>query len=183
MNDPLKQLLGFHGVLRRALRTLQSLGDRPPGAVTAADVAPLIALLNGPVVFHDIDEESLLIPLILERLGPGVDVDPGLQRCQRDHEHLEAQIEALLPHLQAISAGDPSDPEVLLSAATRLTALLLPHLDLEEQLIFPIARRLLTPADLKFMRAALDARESARHGAPPEVEGGAKFAELIIDET
>lgn len=159
--DPLKRLLAFHGELRRALKALAGFAARGAGEVTAQDVAPLIALLRGPLTFHDIDEETLLIPLILERLGT-LDIDPGLERCRRDHQQLEGLVEALLDHLDGVAAGAPSNPVLLTTASAELNALLLPHLDLEEQVVFPFARRLLSDADLERMAHALEERARAR---------------------
>ncbi len=122
---------------------------------------PLVALLRGPLTFHDIDEETLLIPMILERLG-ALDVDPGLERCRRDHQQLEGIVEGLLEHLDAIVDGVPSCSVLLTTASSELNALLLPHLDLEEQVVFPFARRLLSDDDLERMATSLEVRARAR---------------------
>ena len=169
--DPLKQLLAFHGELRRALKVLAGLAARGPGDVDAHEVSQLTTLLRGPLTFHDIDEETLLIPLIMARLG-SLDLDPGLERCRRDHQQLEELVEALLEHLDEIARGVPSHPVLLTTASTELNALLLPHLDLEEQVVFPFARRLLTDDDLEHMGRALDERARARGLTPGEHVAG-----------
>lgn len=162
-DDPLRALLSFHGRIRAALKSLASLGD----AAAAGGLDPMVAralydFFTGPVMWHDVDEERSLMPR-LKRVRHPPRVERLLERTSEAHERMETRLADLLPHLDAVAQGrETPDPERLQTAARELDELLLPHLRMEEQEIIPLARLLLSEADLAEMASEMAARLAAR---------------------
>jgi hemerythrin-like domain-containing protein len=161
-SDPLKALFSFHRRIRLSIGRLRDLARLPPALVDKHDAAALVEFFRGPLLWHDIDEEAVLLPALRARAGEPV-VEGLLVSCSRAHESLEGIIDAILPHLDAVADGTlPSNPVLLRTAAEELDRVLVPHLAMEEREVFPLARRLLSENELSSMAAELSARQNAR---------------------
>lgn len=136
-----------------------------------ADPAPQIAqavikYLEQDLPLHIADEEDDLFPLLRIRCDPAQDIEAVLATLHDEHQN-EMQLRgALVPHLRRIAAGQP--PERLAAIGRRFAIIagnVRRHLSREESLVLPLARRQLSPADMK----AIGRRMAARRGiAYPE---------------
>lgn len=165
--DAIQALLTFHKRLRLAFATLRRLSKLPADRIDHESVCALYEFFKEDVAQHDLDEEASLMPRLRRAPHP-----PRLERllaaCTRQHEHLETAVEALLPHLQAASTGlIQVDPARLHIASEELERALIPHLTLEEQEIFPMARLLLGPDEIAQIGREMEARRRARAGGTP----------------
>jgi hemerythrin-like domain-containing protein len=162
--DPLKDLIAFHRRIRLSIGSLRDLARLPPALVDKNDAKALVEFFRGPLLWHDIDEEAVLLPALRARAGEPV-VEGMLVSCSRAHEALEGIIERIMPHLDEVAEGQaPSNPTLLQEAADALDRVLAPHLAMEEREVFPLARRLLTEQELTEIAHAFSARQEARRG-------------------
>lgn len=165
-DDPLLEILRFHAVLRRALDALEeAAASAERGERETERFVELAAFFSGPLRFHDADEESLLMPL-LRRVEHPPRLERMLDNCTRAHRTLEARLDQLLPHLEAVARGAAlPDPRHLRETASALRSLLEAHLKMEEQEVIPLARLLLDEGDLRRLSEALAARATSRGSA------------------
>lgn len=146
--DPLRDLVRFHGHIRRAMRSLELLasGEDTDGTMHA-NASGLIDFLAGPLVWHDIDEETSLLPR-LRRAKHSRHLDEMIAAVQRQHEAMEGLIEQVLPHLEAAAHDRTRDLDGFERVARALVEVLDEHLALEERELFPFARLSLTDDDV-----------------------------------
>jgi hemerythrin-like domain-containing protein len=165
--DPLKDMQRFHGHVRTAMRALGQLASTPDrDEELHANARALLLFFNGPLVWHDIDEESSLLPR-LRRASHSQHLDEMLDAVARQHEDLEKHVDELLPHLRAIVAGGPAHHENFERAATGMIDAMAEHLALEESEVFPFARLMLTEEQLDKMAHEIDRRRAARRAGTP----------------
>lgn len=110
---------------------------------------------------HVADEEETLLPLLG---GRDPEVDRALSQMRDDHGDHAADVARLVAVTEAIAAA----PETLEARRDELGGIvsqlrddLLPHLDLEESVIFPALESLLTDAERDAARDAIRARRVA----------------------
>lgn len=141
---PIDAMLACHDRIRRFLdgaRRLAAVSD--PLDPQAPDAATRCArYFREGVPLHALDEDASLAP----KLRPLVagELNTALDRVAAEHDVIHAAIEDLLWELDPIAAGGPV-PESLRDRVEALAAVFEPHLKLEEEVIFPEARRLLSP--------------------------------------
>jgi hypothetical protein len=157
--DALEELLACHERIRRFTRlATQIAGAGDDDAREAAAAVHRYFTLALPL--HAADEDLSLAPRLL-----AAPCDPQV-RAELDHvtrEHVE--IECLLAELAPIWSAVVRDPslrqvraETLDRGAARLLASFEVHLEREERVVFPAARRCLAPADLSELRSEMRAR-------------------------
>jgi iron-sulfur cluster repair protein YtfE (RIC family) len=154
--DPLHELLSFHGEIRSAIKRLFLL-VKAPEAELREGLDAFITFIEGPLLWHDIDEELSVFPR-LRRIETPPRLQTLLGEASRAHEAMEDALGELLERV------DPERPDrtLLSAAANDLELILQPHLVMEEQEIFPLARLLLEEEDLVKIRAEIDERISER---------------------
>jgi hemerythrin-like domain-containing protein len=85
-----------------------------------------------------------------------------------EHAQLESIVDRILDHLRAIVQRNAwPDTAVLRATAHELRAVLEPHLEREERVLFPAARARLDAAALSRIEAEINARDAARKAAAP----------------
>jgi hemerythrin-like domain-containing protein len=152
MNDPFEQLTRSHRRLEEALSALSEAarGDRLDEA-TARDVADF---LSRQVRRHEADEEESLFP----RLAQNDDLGTIVGQLRDEHAAHVALHERLE---RALSASDVN--EVRLVAAA-LEDAYRTHIDVEEAVLFPTARRVLKEQDLAAIVDEMQARRGRSGG-------------------
>jgi hemerythrin-like domain-containing protein len=169
--DPLRRLQAFHGQIRAALKSLELLasGEDSDGTVHA-NASAIIDFFSGPLVWHDIDEETSLLPR-LRRVKHSKHLDEMVAAVQRQHEAMEGLVERVLPHLEAAAHDRTRDLDGFERISRELIDVLDEHLQLEERELFPFARLALTEADLEEMDAEIRHRTATRaRGLPGAIE-------------
>lgn len=153
-DDGVAMLLAFHADIRRALDDLDAVAD---GSVR--DPARIMAVrdfLQGPLTWHDEDEEVTILARLRRRRVWSIQ----LTHVTGGHEKLEDLLDDLIPLFDTLPGSRP----VLREAATRLRALLVGHLALEEQHLFPLVRRVFDNDALVEMGAEIASRHARREG-------------------
>jgi hemerythrin-like domain-containing protein len=103
----------------------------------------VIQFFNGNARAHHADEERLVFPPLLQ--GSDAHLVDQVRSLQRDHVWLEQDWLELGLQLGAIATGyNWYDREALRKGTAAFIALYLDHIDLEESLIYPEARRRLS---------------------------------------
>jgi hemerythrin-like domain-containing protein len=164
--DPLKELLRFHGQIRAALQSLELLAAAPDTIegheLERPNPRQLVEFLGGPLVWHDIDEEASLMPR-LRRVKHSRHLDELLLAVTEHHERMESCIERLLPELEKASHPEMTQNlDVLAENVAALKELLVSHLALEEQHLFPFARLVLDDTDLAELAEEIRDRHDTR---------------------
>ena len=165
--DVLRQLGAFHGEIRTALSRAEHLtSDCEDSASLREEARQLSDFFAGPLLWHDIDEEALLMPP-LRRLH-FAPLDRVLDQLEREHEEMEAALTDVLFLLEDIAAARVQvDPARLSRATHQLVSVLLPHLVHEEEQLFPAARALLAPEVRSHLGVLLRRRDEARKARLP----------------
>ena len=153
MNDPFEQLTRSHRRLEEALAALSEAtsGERLDEA-TARDVADFLAR---QVRRHEADEEESLFP----RLASIADLASVLAQLRAEHEAHVALHEQLERALGATPIRDE-----LRRVAAALEDAYRTHIDIEEAVLFPAARRALNAQDLAAIVEEMQARRGRGGG-------------------
>ena len=121
---------------------------------------------------HVADEDESLAPRLLQAgLSPAG--REALAEMSRQHADIEALLAALLPVWSELAAAPERHPALapeLAGDSERLAARLEAHLYLEEQSLFPEARKLLPPEEARAVLAEMRARRAP--GTSPRGKGG-----------
>lgn len=157
-DQPLDVLLACHGRFEKQCATLEKLLIHLPdhGSNTEAQQAArnILNYFDSAAVHHHDDEERNLFPL-LERAGQGEWCEV-VELLTGEHDDLAQLWRALRPPLQAITQGEA----VALNAthAERFIALHRSHIAFENERVLPLARQILSAADLLTLGQAMAAR-------------------------
>lgn len=147
--DPFTQLERSHRRLEERLEDLAQADDSH--IETVRNVAGFFARA---VKRHEQDEEESLFP----RLRGHAELAPVLERLAREHHEHAALHERLDRVIVALDARELDAPRELARVTTALMHAYRAHLDEEERVLFPAARRLLDAGALGAMVAEMDAR-------------------------
>ena len=157
-DQPLEVLLACHGRFEKQCATLEKLLTHLPqhGSDAEAQQAArnILNYFDTAAVHHHHDEERNLFPL-LERAGRNEWCDV-VELLTSEHDDLAQLWRALRPPLQAIAQGEA----VALNAshAERFIALNRSHIAFENERVLPLARQILSAADLQSLGRAMAAR-------------------------
>ena len=181
---PIDRLLAEHRELRRdidrlraAVEDLRARGDASLPATLPA-LRPVVAMMSGPLLVHARKEDEALFPAVEGALGESagptavmrrehVEIHDGARRFRETlrqlHEVEHPSIVAGGERLQRLVAGEAGTGE-LVTTGEELVELLEAHFQKEEDVLFPIARGLLSPEDLAAVESRMETieREGAR---------------------
>ena len=162
-DQPLDVLLACHGRFENQCATLEKLLSHlpPHGSDAEAQQAArnILNYFDTAAIQHHDDEERNLFPL-LERAGQG-DWCEVVELLTSEHDDLAQLWRALRPPLQAIAQGEA----VLLNAqhTERFIALNRGHIAFENARVLPLARQILSVADLQSLGRAMAARRGVSY--------------------
>jgi hemerythrin-like domain-containing protein len=161
---PLDELEAFHAQIRRALTSLRVLvNEARKEHLQAPEAAHLHEVFDGPLLWHDEDEEVSLLPR-LRRTDLTEEERRVVERCHRGHDRLESLVDEIVPEVLKLARGEPFDLDLLERDAIALENLLASHFELEERQLFPLARKRLKQPDLEAIRDEIHARHGTRRG-------------------
>ena len=165
-DQPLEVLLACHGRIEKQCATLQKLLAHLPqhGSDAQAQQAAraIMNYFDTAAVHHHDDEERNLFPL-LERAGQGEWCDV-VELLTGEHDDLAQLWRALRPPLLAIAQGETLALNV--AHAERFIALNRSHIAFENERVLPLARALLSAADLQSLGQAMAARRDVSYPSP-----------------
>lgn len=111
---------------------------------------------------HLADEEESILPRLRSRAP---EVSAVIERLKSEHERLDRKIPELIAICEALENGDSTAccaaVSKLRSLGECLHTLLEAHLDNEENLLFPLIRKYLTPEDVSAIREEFRARRDS----------------------
>ena len=150
--DPISTLMDEHRLFLRWLADVRR--DTLPFEVGTVRVLPAAILTFGEVLSRDVDElhgrkeEEGLFPALVRHL----EGEEGPVRVMlEDHEVLRRHRNDFSVHLKKIQS-DPEAPEARTGASRvigSVDALLRSHIEREDGVLFPLARDLLSPAEIQ----------------------------------
>ncbi len=154
--DPINALYAEHDAALQALSRL----DDAAGALARGEASPEVVarfdeslgFLETEVRAHNEWEETHLFPSLELTMGPN-----GPTGCMRDeHQALWGRYHRLEPLRLAMRKGSASASDRAEAAriASEIVDLLRAHIEKENEVLFPMARRMLRPADFVRMREA-----------------------------
>ena len=164
-DQPLDVLLVCHGRFEKQCATLEKLLTHLPqhGSDGEAQQAAraILNYFDTAAVHHHDDEERNLFPL-LERAGQGEWCEV-VELLTGEHDDLAQLWRALRPPLQAIAEGEAAALND--NHARRFIALNRSHIVFENERVFPLARQILSAADLHSLGCAMAARRGVSYPA------------------
>jgi hemerythrin-like domain-containing protein len=127
-------------ILDRLAELIDHLDDNGVDDRAKELAANIVRFFNEHARQHHLDEERLIFPGLLA--SGDVTLVQHVQRLQQDHGWLEEDWLELEPQLDAVSKGYSwYDMGMLRAALPVFKALYLDHIDLEESLIYPEAKK------------------------------------------
>jgi len=143
--DPLGMLKDCHRRIEHFLRILCFVAERAHGRIlTEEETAAIEAALNYFRVGgrrHTTDEEQSLFPRLIAA-GGFAELD-GLEQDHAEADELHAEIESLYQFWISSGSLGESDHRRLLSSTSRLRNLYQVHIQIEDNILFPKAARIL----------------------------------------
>lgn len=172
-DDPLGVLRACHHRIAERLDLLERLPEyvQAHGADTAAQSAAqrVLNYFERAAAHHHADEEENLFPMLREARGrPGWDdrVLAALEQLEAEHQRLAWHWAQVQPSLVALARGKRGP-------LPRIEALIQAyhaHMEVEDDVIFPLAARLLGPAELQRLGSAMQKRRGL---SDPGISGDA----------
>jgi hemerythrin-like domain-containing protein len=161
--DVVDSLLACHQRIRRFLTVAGRVGaggDPAPQVIEAC--GQIARYFREAMPLHVADEEDSIRPRLA---GRAREIDRALSDMHEQHSAHEAALVELTSAADSVAA-DPEDAAArarMAAAARALDALLAPHLDLEEAVILPAIRRLLSARELADIALEIRARRGRSH--------------------
>ena len=146
--DVVDALLECHDRIRTFTALALAAGERDAPAAEIIDACARVErYFTEALPLHVADEESSLAPRLR---GCSPDIDGALATMHAQHGEHDRAVRELLEAAAGVrvAPADVSRRARLAAAARELEQAFAEHLRLEEEVIFPALRRLLSPADL-----------------------------------
>ena len=162
-DQPLDVLLACHGRFEKQCATLEKLlthlSEHGSDAAAQQAAPNILNYFDNAAIHHHDDEERNLFPL-LERAGHGEWCEV-VELLTSEHDDLAQLWRALRPPLQAIAQGEAI---VLNDNHTeRFIALNRSHIAFENARVLPLARQILSVADLQSLGQAMAVRRGVEY--------------------
>ena len=168
-SDPTGLLSDCHRRIEMFLRTLEgvaSVVDRPLNEETRVALESALRYFREAAPKHTADEEESLFPRLRKMHLP--DVEAAIEKLEPlEHDHvlagsLHAQVEDLGQRYLSAGSLQPAGVEAFRKAIASLDSIYKQHINVEDNLVFPLAARLLSPADKAAMADEMAARRELR---------------------
>ncbi|MCA2980077.1 MAG: hemerythrin domain-containing protein [Myxococcaceae bacterium] len=160
LDDVVEEFLQAHAHSRAALALAERLASSPADASTSAVAQRVADTFERHLEVHFADEEATLTPRLQGRVAA---LDRAIATMRLEHVALHALV-SRVTFLTRLIARDPqrllSVRFELMRAADDLRLRLVTHQALEESLLFPAVKRLLTCSDVEAMRAEMTQRRA-----------------------
>lgn len=174
MDHPLDHLHAEHAAILHVLDVVDEALARTRRGVAAAPVALVSRAMDFLRDFadgsHHQKEHALFAALRAHRLPVGL-----LERVASEHKLTRDVAGEVRSAVNAVIGGRVPNPFAMLEAAERCTRLHRDHTQEEERIVFPLARRLLTPLALDGLRSQF-ARVEGTHGSLVDAAGALERA-------
>ena len=164
-SDPTGLLSDCHRRIEMFLGSLQRLAlvvDRPLTEENRAALESALRYFRVAAPKHTADEEESLFPRLRKMSDP--DVESAIERMERleadhrDAEDLHKTVEELGEKCLASTPLSSAESDAFRKAVDSLGAIYEQHIGVEDKLVFPLAARLLTPAEKAGIAAEMAVR-------------------------
>jgi hemerythrin-like domain-containing protein len=165
---PLALLAHCHERIEGQLRALERAaeildkGDVPMLALAFAAADAAVAHFATPGVKHTEDEEISLFPRLRERGGAGgAEVLAAVREMEAQHrtaERVHADFESLVARMARDGSAEAVHVGLFQELVVATAALYRPHIRAENELVFPVAARVLPAVELQALGAEMRAR-------------------------
>ena len=129
-----------------------------------------------PERLHHPKENMYLFARLRERTG---EADEVIDELEREHREGGLQVRALEQALGYFEAGKPDGLEVFAAASEKFSDEVRNHIDLEERILLPLAKRHLTAEDWVVIGDAFGENGDPRFGAEPDNEFRHLFSRIV----
>ncbi len=169
LTDPTGLLSDCHRRIEMFLATLEAVAaviDRPAAEDTARALESALRYFGEAAPKHNADEEMSLFPRLRQIGHPEMDsAFAELEHLEDEHRWaapLHQQVERL--GVQYLSMGKLSGTEVeeFRTAVTSLAAMYKRHISVEDELVFPLAARMLSGAEKSAIAKEMASRREVR---------------------
>jgi hemerythrin-like domain-containing protein len=153
-SDPTALLSDCHRRIEMFLRVLEGVAsviDRPLPEESRSALESALHYFREAAPKHTADEEESLFPRLRQMNLP--DVEAAIERLELlEHDHLlagslHAEVENLGQRFLEAGSLESSEVEAFRKAIASLISIYEQHISIEDDLVFPLAARLLSPTD------------------------------------
>lgn len=154
--NPIDVLEHEHVLQARLCDCLERIADGLPDHIDRALCATVALSLRVDLPTHHLDEEGGLFPLLEQRAVPDDNLETLLARLSLEHATDESFADEILEALDALTYGHrPVHPDTLGYMLRGFFETCRRHLVWENAIVLPLARKRLTPDDLKHLAAIM----------------------------
>ena len=153
-SQPTRMLSDCHRRIEMFVDLLEAVGniiDRPATEETKRTLTSALRYFREAAPKHTADEEESLFPRLRRVQDPNAQAALAkLDQLEKDHqsaEPLHAQAERLGQLYLSRGSLSWAEAEVFRSAVATLKSMYRQHINIEDELVFPIAARVLPPSD------------------------------------
>ncbi len=162
---PIDLIAQEHARFRACCEMLRRLADDPDGDDAADMAAAILTYVETALPLHVADEEADLFPMLRRACRPGDDIGYVLELLSMEHDDDIEYCRTLIEPLGRIAdGGAPADPVRFSHYARAFALLQRRHLDWENVLVLPLARKRLSERDLRELGRRMAARRSVERG-------------------
>lgn len=161
-DQPIAVLKHCHDRIRKQIRTMQNLVSHTPKSGQDLDMQQaaraVLRYFNSAAPHHHADEEQDLLPM-LQSVAEGEDAEllqSLLPEIAKEHQRMDAAWAILDRQLQEISSG--TSGELSEADVVRFSEMYSAHMEKEETLIAPMAKRLFSSAQMHQLGNAMRTR-------------------------
>ncbi|HTZ00067.1 MAG TPA: hemerythrin domain-containing protein [Rhodocyclaceae bacterium] len=162
----------IHG-LKFLTREIRERGRQPDFKLFWAMIYYMDAF---PERLHHPKENMYLFARLRQRTG---EADQVIAELERQHQEGSRQVRALEQALGYYEAGKPDGLAVFAAAADKFSEEIRAHIDLEEKVLLPLAKKHLTGEDWVVIAEAFGENGDPRFGADPDTEFRHLFSKIV----
>ncbi|MGA7077316.1 MAG: hemerythrin domain-containing protein [Terriglobales bacterium] len=176
-SDPTGLLMDCHRRIEMFLGALEGVAsviDRPLTEETGVALESALRYFREAAPKHTADEEESLFPRLRQMHLP--DVEAAIERLEPlEHDHLlsgslHAVVEELGQRYLATKSLESTGVEAFRKAIASLVSIYKQHISIEDELVFPLAARLLSPTAKSAIAHEMAGRRNLRIPAADEVK-------------
>jgi len=162
----------MHG-LKYLVREAREKGTKPDYKLLWAMIYYIEAF---PQKLHHPKESAYLFKRLRERTG---EADEVLAQLERQHEEGPENVKEMERALGHMEAGAADGFEAFAASVDRFADLMWNHMNLEEKVVIPLAKKHLTPVDWVEIAEAFGANGDPRFGVNPDHEFRDLFSRIV----
>ncbi len=154
--NPIDRIIQEHALQLRLCDMLEHIADGLPQKFDKGEIAEAGATLCKGMTAHFALEENILFPLLSQRARSDPHLSAVIAQIAKEHDRDEDLSGELAEELRlVVETGKVRNPDMLGYMLRGYFVSLRRHIEWEDALIIPAARRLLTTQDLEQLSAAM----------------------------